>query len=353
MKLRIAQIAPLWERVPPPKYGGIEMGVSLLTEGLVRKGHSVTLFAAGTSKTKAKLVSVYKKPLYRAGIPWTNISYPYLNLMTAFLNASEYDIIHIHLCLLQDYLALPLPRLLKTKILFTTRSVLPTDKKSETYTLLRNFPNNNFVSISNAQRKGWEHLNWIRTIYNGIDVTQFAFNPSPKNHLVWVGKIRPEKGVHLAIKAALETNQRLILAGPIDMKHPIRKEYYEKEVKPLIDGSQIVYVGELTRKAVARLFCKAKAFINPIIWPEAFGLVMAESQVCGTPVIVFNRGSAKEVVKHGKTGFVANTFKDFCRAIYEIESIDRRDCREWALNNFSHQRMISDYESLYHSLLQT
>ena len=353
--MKIAQVAPLWERVPPPKYGGIEMGVYLLSKGLVELGHRVTLFAAGTSESPGLLRSVYPKPLYRAGVSWENISYPYLNFVSAFRMNEEFDIIHIHLCLTQDYLALAFPFFVKSKVIFTTRSVLPDRKKenNDKKVLLETYSNDNFISISNSQRKGWEHLNWLATIYNGIDLDKFEFSQDGGDHLVWVGKIRPEKGVHLAIDAARHTNNKLILAGPIDKNHSARIKYWNNQIKPKIDGKNIIYVGELKREQVAKLFQNAKAFINPIQWEEAFGLVMAESQACGTPVITFKRGSASEVVKDKKTGLIVDDFDALISAIKKVDRINREDCRKWAVSRFSYMRMVNNYCKIYKQLIQS
>ncbi|MBW7941993.1 MAG: glycosyltransferase family 4 protein [Candidatus Kuenenia stuttgartiensis] len=354
-KLRIAQVAPLWERVPPPKYGGIEMGVHLLTEELIKRGHQVTLFAAGTSETRGTLIPGYPEPLYRAGISWNNFVYPYLNQLKAFESSQQYDVIHLHICLWQDYLSLPLSRFVSSKVLYTFRSVLPTKNEtdSEKATLLRKYPNNNYISISDAQRDGWVNLNWLKTIYNGIDITRFPFDSRGGDYLVWVGKIRPEKGVDIAIQAALKSNERLILAGPIDRNHRERFHYWETKVKPFVDGKRIIYVGELTRKEISELFKNAKAFLNPILWPEAFGLVMAESQASGTPVIAFRKGSVPEVVKDHETGFVVDSEEEMVEAIKNIKGIKRKACRKWAEENFSHLRMVDEYEEIYNQILNT
>ncbi len=352
-RLRIAQVGPMWERIPPPKYGGVEASVSMLTEGLLARGHEVPLFAAGTAKTKAKLVSVYPKPIWRAGIPWSNVTYPYLNFISAFLKREEFDIIHLPLCLYQDYLSLPLPELTKTKTVFTTHSVLPTTKAvdKEKRLLLKRFPHNNFVSISYRQRKGWNSLNWVANIYHGVYIDEYPYNPRKGDYLVWIGKIRPEKGTHEAIKLAKAVNEKLILAGPIDKQNSIWFKYWQEKIKPQVDNKQIVYYGEATRKQVAKLFRNAKAFINPIHWAEAFGYVMAESQCCGTPVITYDRGSAPELVEHKKTGFVVNSFEEMIKAVKDIDQIDRADCHQRVVDLFSIERVIDEHEKLYREIL--
>lgn len=192
--MKIAQVAPLWENIPPPLYGGTERIVSSVTEGLVAKGHKVTLFAVGTSRTSAQLVSVYPRPLFRDHIPWTNIMYPLLNITEAFDREKEFDIIHMHLNKSSDYLALPLARSIKHKVVFTLHFPYPIGQNREDrHKVFQKYKELNYISISDSQRRGGENINWIATVYNGIDLTPFTLNLNPQDYLLWMGKFNPDK----------------------------------------------------------------------------------------------------------------------------------------------------------------
>lgn len=352
MKIRIAQVTDLYESVPPPLYGGTQRVVSSLTEGLVEKGHSVTLFACGTSKTKGNLVSVYPRALYREHIEATNIMYPLLNITELFKRAKEFDIIHAHLSLSTDYLSLLGSLLFPKKLLYTIHFISPILKGyKDRMAVLDTYKNAKYVSISNSARQGYEHLNWLETIYNGIEMDQFHFQPHPQNYFAWIGKFNPDKGTKEAILAAKKASVKLVLAGTIDLQKPRFKEYYEKEVKPLIDGKQIIYIGEKGGKEKDEFLRNAKGFLNPILWEEPFGLVSVEAMATGTPVISFRRGALKETVKDGETGYLVETVDQMAEKIKSIQAINRRTCREWVENNFSAKRMVEKYENLYQKLV--
>lgn len=358
-KLKIAQIAPLWVPVPPKKYGGIERIAHYLTEGLVKRGHDVTLFASGDSKTKAKLVSVYPRSLLKDNIKWTNQEWNLENLSVAFSRAKEFDILHTHL----DIWTVFFQRMTNTPVIHTFHNPLYTEAKS-----YKNFPERlkiynlrkkttNAVFISKSQRKLCPikfPKNWI--CYNGMDTSLYKFNPKPEDHFIWVARIDPYKGIENAILAAKKAGVKLLLAGRLD---PFREIYFKTKIKPLL-GRQIKYVGELAQKEIVEFYGKAKGCLYPIEWEEPFGLVMTESMTCGTPVIAFNKGSVPEVVKDKKTGFVI-PFKDrrgkkniqgLVEAIKKIDEIKREDCRKWVEENFSYQRMIDCYEKIYYKLVK-
>lgn len=353
--MRIAQIAPLWENIPPPKYGGTERVVYSLTEGLVKHGHDVTLFACGTSQTSAKLVSVYPRPLFRDGVAWTNVMYPLLNITEAFDHADEFDIIHMHLNKSSDYLSLPLTRPIKKKVVFTLHFPYPTghsakEKRLDRHAVLQKYKELQYISISNAARKGGENLNWIGTVYNGIEISQYTFNPTPKDYYLWLGKFNPDKGTKFAIEAAKKAGVKLIVAGKIDDLEGVDYKYFHEEVKPLIDDKQIIYTGEATTEDKDKLYGNAIGFLNPIQWNEPFGLVMAESMATGTPVIGFRNGAAPEIVVDGETGFIVDSVDQMVEKIKELDKIDRKRCRERVEQMFTGEKMVEGYLRLYEKL---
>ncbi len=353
-KLKIAQIAPLWFSIPPEKYGGIERIVHLLTEELVRRGHEVTLFASGDSKTKAKLVWVYPEALIKSGYRWEDPFWNLENLSTAFQRAEEFDILHSHL----DLWTLHFQPLTKKPVLHTLHNQLykasVTREGERKPTRLQIFEKHRketlavFISKSERKKSAVKFpKSWV--VYNGIDVSQFKFNPKPKDHFIWIARIDPFKGIENAIKAAKIAGVKLLLAGRLD---PYRKEYFETKIRPHL-SKNIKYVGELSNEELSDFYGQAKACLYPIEWEEPFGLVMAEAMACGTPVIAFDRGSAREVVKNNKTGFVVKNIQEMVQAIKKIDQIKRDDCRKWVEKKFTYQRMVSDYEKIYYEVLES
>lgn len=336
--MRIAQVAPLWEQVPPPAYGGTELVVSLLTEELVRRGHDVTLFASGDSVSLAKLESVYPRALrLDSTVKEPNI-YEALQLTRLYERAHEFDIIHSHM----GYHALPYANLVKTPTVHTLHGIFTSDNEN----LFRHACRQPFVSISNAQRENRLGLNYVATVYNGINPTIFEFSAQPDTppYLAFLGRISPEKGVHLAIEIALRSGWHLKMAGKVDV---VDVEYYEQNVKPFIDGKQIEFLGELNHSEKNTLMKGAVATLFPITWREPFGLVMIESMISGTPVIAMNLGSTSEVIAHGKTGFLCQSVDECIAAIEKAVQLDRYACREHVLNNFTVKQMVDGYEAVY------
>jgi len=342
-KLKIAQIAPLWFPIPPKKYGGTERIVSFLTEDLVKNGHKVTLFASGDSETKAKLISIIKKSLISQNIPWADYAWNNFNTSRALEMADKFDVIHCH----WGMATLFFQKFIKTPVLYTFHNIpRENDHRWKIFDYYKN--NINAVFISRSEMKNCPirfKRNFV--IYNGIDISQFKFHPKPKNHFVWIGRISPEKGIENAIGVAERLGINLFLAGQLQ---PMMKDYFEKKIKPRLN-SKIRYLGELSQEKLSDFYGSAKALLYPIEWEEPFGLVMVESMACGTPVIVFNRGSAKEVIKNGKTGFIVKNIAEMAKKIKEIEKINREDCRERVEKYFNHQRMTNDYEKLYFKIL--
>ena len=352
-KLKVAQIAPLWFSIPPKKYGGIERIVHFLTEELVKRGHEVTLFASGDSETKAKLVSVCPESLIKAGYSWQDPFWNLENLSTAFKRANDFDILHSHL----DIWALPFQNLTKVPVLHTLHNQLykasitrEGERKSTRLEIFEKHKKETLaVFISKSERKNSAikfPKSWV--VYNGIDVSQFKFNPNPEDHFIWIARIDPYKGIENAIAAAEIAGVKLLLAGRLD---PYREDYFKTKIKPHL-SNKIKYLGELSGKELSDFYGKAKACLYPIEWEEPFGLIMVEAMACGAPVIAFDRGSVREVIKDGKTGFVVNNIKEMVKAIKKIDEIKRKDCRNWVEEKFNYQRMVDDYEKIYYEILK-
>jgi glycosyltransferase involved in cell wall biosynthesis len=340
--MRIAQVAPLWERVPPPAYGGIELVVGLLTDELVKRGHEVTLFASGDSISLAKLESVHPQALRLDPTVKECGIYEMLQLSRVYEQASEFDIIHSHM----GCSALPYVNLVKTPTVHTLHGIFTPDNE-KMFSHARRQP---YISISDAQREPRLNLNCVATVYNGIDLNSYKFceKPQEQPYLAFLGRISPEKGTHLAIEIAKRSGWRLKMVGKVDV---VDVEYFEQEIKPHIDGKQIEYLGEADHEKKNELMGGAVATLFPITWREPFGLVMIESMATGTPVIAMELGSTSEVIAHGKTGFLANSVEDCIAAIDKAGELNRYACREHVENNFSVRRMTDGYEAVYQQIV--
>lgn len=339
--LRIGMVAPVWERVPPTKYGGIELVVFLLTEELVKRGHEVTLFATGDSKTSAKLVSVYHScsPRELLGNPVPDL----LHVTSAYKRAAEFDIIHNH----AGYSGVALANFVDVPVLTTLHGIF-TDINVPFFKTFKDAVYYN--SISDEQRKGCPDLNYVGTVYNAIDIDSFSFSAEKKDFFISLGRVSPLKGTHLAVEIARRAGVKLVIAGKID---PGRDTlYFEEKVKPFIDGEQIRFLGEVSEREKRELLKKAKAFIFPLQWPEPFGLVMIEAMATGTPVIAFPKGSVSEVVEDKKTGFIVDTMDEMVEAVYRVGEIDPHICRSYVEERFGVSRMTGDYEALYLEILE-
>ncbi|MBD2103651.1 glycosyltransferase family 4 protein [Leptolyngbya sp. FACHB-261] len=340
--MRIAQIAPLWETVPPPAYGGSELVVSLLTDELVRRGHEVTLFASGDSTSLAKIESVHPQALRLDASIKEHPIYEMLQLGRVYEQAQEFDIIHSHI----GCAALACSNLVKTPTVHTLHGVFTPDNE-KLFVHARKQP---YVSISNDQREPRLGLNYVATVYNGIDLDAHKFYPQPEEppYLAFLGRISPEKGTHLAIEIAKRSGWHLKLAGKVDR---VDVDYFEQEIKPLIDGEQIEYLGEANHVQKNALMGGAVATLFPITWREPFGLVMIESMAAGTPVIAMELGSASEVIAHGKTGFLCHSVEGCVDALAKVPTLSRSACREHVKQHFSVQRMVDGYEAVYRQLM--
>ncbi|HSW97174.1 MAG TPA: glycosyltransferase family 4 protein [Candidatus Saccharimonadales bacterium] len=352
--MRVGIIGPIWLDIPPRAYGGTEEVIANLANGLVDNGHDVTVFGPANTTLKSKLVSTIKQPLRNANIEWHNVLYTLYHITEGFDRASEFDILHMHLNKSQDYIALPLALHSKTPVTFTFHFRLPLNEGAmqDKYGVLDKYHSFPFTSISNSQRKPMPQLNFIQTIYNSLDMNSFPFIEKPTgDYFIWLGKVNPLKGTKEAILAAKQAGVKMYVLGAIDKGVPNMYEYYEKEVKPLIDDKQIIWKGEVPIEEKAHLLGNAKAFLNPIQWEEPFGLVMAEAQATGTPVISFNRGAAPEVIIDGKTGFLVNTVNEMVEKMKTIESIDRKACRKNVEDIFSVPTMAKNYEEAYQTTI--
>ncbi|AFY31037.1 glycosyltransferase family 4 protein [Calothrix sp. PCC 7507] len=341
--MRIAQVAPLWERVPPPAYGGIELVVGLLTDELVRRGHEVTLFASGDSISQATLVSAHPRALRLDPHVKEYSIYETLQLALVYEHAEKFDIIHSHV----GYGTLAYANLVQTPTIHTLHGIFTPDNE-KIFKYARNRP---YVSISNAQREPRLGLNYVATVYNGIDISSYKFHAQPDDppYLAFLGRISPEKGTHLAIAIAKEAGWRLKMAGKVDV---VDVEYYEREIKPHIDGEQIEYLGEANHAQKNALMGGAVATLFPITWREPFGLVMVESMAAGTPVIAMSLGSTLEVIAHEKTGFLCNNIQECVNAIHKVKDLDRYVCHQYVKNRFGVQQMTDGYEAVYQQILQ-
>ncbi|NTW94502.1 MAG: glycosyltransferase family 4 protein [Chlorobiaceae bacterium] len=342
-KLRIAQIAPLVERVPPKKYGGTERVVYHLTEGLVARGHDVTLFASGDSITSAKLVAPISESLRlgrKAHSP-TIVTMMMLSKVYEHM-LKEFDIIHSHL----EYLTLPYAHKVRVPTVLTMHGRLDIGEYGK---MLGLYPHMAYVSISDSQRRPVENINWVKTVYHGYPPSSFEFNDKPGDYFLYLGRFSEEKKPQQAIMLARACNIPLKIAAKID---PTDQGFFDQKIRPLLDHPLIDYVGEVDDTRKVELLKNAKALLNTIDWPEPFGLVMIEALACGTPVIVRGCGSAPEVITHGKTGFICETRLDFINAIHRVGELSRKTCREEFERRFSADTMVSNYEELYYSLLQ-
>ncbi len=356
--MKIAQLAPPWLSVPPQAYGGTEIVIHSLTEGLVKKGHDVTLFASGDSRTSAKLSYVFEKSLGNNGLSKDALR-PLLHYIECFDRAEEFDIIHNH----AQYFAMFLAHLIKVPVVHTIHgSYSPEYNPEEKIQTLKRFKNHNFVSISNSQRNDLPELNYLATVYNGTDTMKYAFSPEPGGYLLWIGRITRKKGPVDAVEVARKLDMKLRIVAAID---PVEQDYFDKEVKPLIDGERITFDREVKGDEKIYVYQNALCTLYPIHWNEPFGLVMTESMACGTPVIAYNQGSVQELIKDGKTGFIVNSddgpqaefsIKDkgidgLVTGVKRIQEIKRRNCRKHIEENFSIQQMVDGYEAVYRKIL--
>ncbi len=341
--MRIAQVAPLYESVPPKTYGGTERVVSLLTEGLVALGHDVTLFASQDSKTKARLISIGQNSL-RLHAGYEHSLVPHLIMFEQVRRlALHFDIIHFH----TDYIHFPLTRQIPCPTLTTLHGRMDFSQFKPLFSEFADVP---LVSISNSQREPVPQAHWMDTIYHGLPPQQFVPKYTRGKYLAFLGRMSHEKRPDRAIEIALKTGMKLKMAAKVDAQD---KEYYETNILPLIKNSkQIEYLGEINDEQKSEFLGNAAALLFPIDWPEPFGLVMIESMACGTPVIAFKNGSAPEVVTEGVTGFLVNSVEQAVQKVYQIGEIDRKECRRLFEKRFSLDVFLNSYLSVYRKVIE-
>jgi glycosyltransferase involved in cell wall biosynthesis len=338
--MKIAQIAPLVESVPPTLYGGTERVVSWLTEELVRQGHQVTLFASGDSHTQAQLVPIVPRALRLDGIH-NSLPYNFIMLDQVVARREEFDVLHFHI----DFFHYPLFRAMAHKTLTTLhgRQDLP-----ELPALYRAFPHMPLVSISNHQRLPLPPVNWMGTVYHGLPESLFKPGEGEGGYLAFLGRICADKGPLQAIEIARRAGMTLKMAAKVD---PADRKYFEEEVKPVLDASpHVEFIGEIDDGRKQEFLGNAKALLFPIRWPEPFGLVMIEAMACGTPVIAFNSGSVPEIMEDGLTGFVVEDMDQAAAAVGKVDSLFRPSIRSRFEERFSVTAMAREYVRIYQQL---
>ena len=343
--MRILQIAPLWERVPPPAYGGTESVVHLLTEELVRMGHHVTLCASGDSQTSARLNAHYPRPLRGADDIQAKSYYVLQHATLSLRDAPDYDIVHNHAG--EEVMALSM--LVPDAPMLTTMHCMITADTQHIWDDYAGYYN----TISAAQRRTLPATRnglFGGVVHNAVDVPSFPFQEEKGADLLFLGRISPDKGPETAIEVARRTGRRLTIAGKVD---PADREYYKARVEPLIDGDHIRYIGEADARLKRALYKEAYAVLMPIDWEEPFGLVLAEAQACGTPVITFRRGAAAEIVLDGETGFVVTTTDQMVEAVGRVNEIDPGACRRNVERRFDAPIMAANYVAMYRRILGT
>lgn len=339
--MKILQVAPLWERVPPPAYGGTEAVVSVLTDALAQAGHEVVLWASGDSRTVAALRSVYHRSLRTAEGIKDGTPYDWVHAAEAIASACEFDIVHNH----AGESVMALAALTETPMLTTMHRLITPDTRIvwERY-------RGHYNTISRAQFDTVPPLGCPRcagAVYNAIDVATFPFSEAKDDYLLCLNRIAPEKGTHLAIEVARRAGRKLIIAGKVGRGD---RDYYEAMVKRLLDGHNVIYVGEADHRLKRELFAAAACLLNPICWEEPFGLVPVEAMACGTPVIAFDRGAMPELIVDGETGFLVDDTDTMVAALRKIDSIEPSRCRRHVEANFDVPVMVEGYLRLYREI---
>ncbi|HEX6332637.1 MAG TPA: glycosyltransferase family 4 protein [Flavisolibacter sp.] len=339
--MRIAQVAPLYESVPPKLYGGTERIVSFLTEKLVELGHNVTLFASGDSITSAKLRPVVPEALRLSGRCEDPLAPHLLQVQEVVDRHQEFDIIHFH----TDYLNFPFTQHLETPHVTTLHGKLTLPELVQVY---RRFSRQPVVSISDSQRTPLPFANWAGTVLHGLPADLYSKGPGGE-YLAFLGRISPEKGIEAAIAIAKKSGIQLKIAAKIDR---VDEDYFSHTVAPLLDHPLVDFIGEITDEQKNEFLGNALALLFPIAWPEPFGLVMIESIACGTPVIAFRRGSVPEIISHGKSGYVVDSVEQAVQAVHWTQRLDRDGVRRCFNERFTSDRMARQYIQVYEELRQ-
>jgi glycosyltransferase involved in cell wall biosynthesis len=340
--MRIAQVSPLFESVPPKLYGGTERVVSYLTEELVRRGHDVTLFASGDSTTRGRLVPVSPRSLRLNPECRDPLAHHVLALEHVRRLAHEFDIIHFHI----DYLHFPLSRAVRWPHVTTLHGRLDLEDLQPLYAMFGDMP---LVSISDAQRRPIAKANWVGTVHHGLPPDLLRFRGRPGRYLAFLGRLSPEKRPDRAIEIAKSLGLPLKIAAKIEEAD---RRYFDEHIRHLLDSPLVEFVGEISEAQKEEFLADAIALLFPIDWAEPFGLVMIEAMACGTPVVAWKGGSVEEVIDDGVTGFVVESIPDAIDAVLRAAVLDRAQCRAVFERRFVTERMTREYEALYAKLLR-
>lgn len=339
--MKIAQISPLYESVPPKLYGGTERIVAYLTDALVDLGHEVTLFAAGDAQTKAELIPVRDRAIRLDPHPLKSDYAANLAMLhEVHRHADEFDLLHFHV----DLLHYPMFEDMAGRTLTTLHGRLDLKDLAHAYRLWPQFP---LASISDRQRKPLAFANWVGTVHHGLPLENLKLQSHPQGYLAFLGRIALEKRVDRAIEIARAVGIPLRIAAKVDVSD---RAYYEELIEPMIDGEFISYIGEITEGEKQEFLGNAKALLFPIDWPEPFGLVMIEAMACGTPVIAFKGGSVPEIIDEGRSGVSVDSTEEAARAAARIHELDRAEIRACFERRFTTERMASDYLTIYREL---
>lgn len=338
--MRIAQVSPLYESVPPKMYGGTERVVSYLTEALIKKGHEVTLFASGDSRTTATLISNIDEALRLKNIE-DPLAHHIVQMQEVIERASEFDIIHFH----TDYLHFPFTYNANIAHLTTLHGRLDIPDLAYIYNKFKAQP---LVSISHAQRKPLPQVNWAGTAYHGLPLNLYSQGNGDGDYLVFIGRISPEKRPDRAIEIAQKAGMKLKIAAKIDK---VDEHYYNSKIKKLMRQPHVEYLGEIGETDKGELLANARALLFPIDWPEPFGMVMIESIACGTPVIAYPHGSVSEIIDEGLTGYLVNSIDAAVEAVERSKAMDRQQIRQQFEKRFSDEVMAQTYLDIYDKLL--
>src|SRR5579872_3352214 len=338
--MRIAQVAPLYESVPPHLYGGTERVVSYLTEELVRQGHEVTLFASGDSVTKATLIAPCERSLRLSPDCMDPFAHHVILYDQVLSRRDDFDILHFH----TDYAHFPLSKNLDLPVVTTVHGRLDIP---DLLPLYKHFSQMPVVSISLAQRDPLEEANWVGNVYHGLPPDLHMLCNKPGDYLAFLGRISPEKRPDRAIRIALRAGMKLKIAAKVDK---VDREYFESQIKPLLKRPGIEFIGEIGESEKGAFLGNALAYLFPIDWPEPFGLTMIEAMACGTPTIAFNCGSVPEVIEDGLTGFIVENMDQAVAAVKKVGTIERTACRNVFEKKFTATRMAEHYIEIYQSM---
>ncbi len=345
--MKIAILSPFEESVPPTKYGGTELVVYNVIENLVKLGHDVTLISTGDSKTSAKLFPVFKQsirkdPMLKQGPFRDSAKFMGIGKTVEYLSKHKFDVVHNNM----GWRLLPFQHFIKAPVVTTMHGPLDVPYQEWVY---MTYKNANYVSISMSQRKPLPKLNFVGNVYNGIEVDKFKYSEKTQDYFAFLGRMSPEKGPVQAIQIAKKAGVKLVMAAKVDA---VDTKYFDEQVKPLIDGKQIKFIGEVDHTGKVKLLSSARALIAPIQWEEPFGLFFVEAMACGTPVIAMKRGSVPEIVMDGKTGFTCRNNDEAAKAISKLDTISRMACRKHAETKFSAKHMTLGYLDVYKKVIK-